>query len=257
MKKPKATGVRAVERAIDILDAFTAERPALTLAELGARVGLNRPTLYRMLATLTRRGLVHQAGDPPRYRLDYRAARYGEIWAGSIDIGQFALPFLEPLHARYDETIALYLRRGNVRICVVELTSRQPLSLSRGLGHAESLRLGASGLAILAFLPEDDLEAILREASDAATARALRRTIAQVRQRGHARSRGDLIVGAQAIAAPVFDQTRAPVAALGLFGPAARFSPERVEECAEAVRRAAAALSKALGHAPRKLVRRS
>jgi IclR family acetate operon transcriptional repressor len=253
MKKTKATSVRAVERAIDILDAFSAERPALTLTELARQVRLNRPTLYRMLGTLMKRGLVRLSGDPPRYRLDYGAARFAEVWSNSTDIGQSALPFLEPLLQRYDETVALYLRRDNARVCVAELPSRQPLSYSRGLGHAESLRRGASGLAILAFLPENELEAVLREESDAATLKALRRTIGQVRARGYALSRGDIIVGAQAIAAPVFDRTQAPIAALGLFGPAARFPPERIAECAEAVRRAGMALSKALGHTPQRL----
>lgn len=250
MKKPKATSVRAVERAIDILDAFSAEQPALTLAELAAIVGLNRPTLYRMLSTLIDRGLVRATGNPPRYQLDYGAARFAEIWSRSIDIGQSALPFLERLLNRFDETVGLYVRRDNARVCAVELRSRQPLSYSRGLGHAESLRRGASGIAILAFLPHDQLEAILGEESDPAAVKTLRRTIAQVRARGYALSRGHLIVGAQAIAAPVFDKTGAPVAALGLFGPAARFAPERIEECADAVRRAAVSLSGALGYAP-------
>lgn len=255
MRKPKAAKVRAVERAVDILDAFSAERPVLTLSELAGKVRLNRPTLYRMLSTLIERGLVRAAGEPPRYQLDYGAARFAEVWSRSVDIGQSALPFLEPLLHRFDETVGLYLRRDNTRFCAVELRSRQPLSYSRGLGHAESLRRGASGIAILAFLPQDQLEAVLAEESDPTAVKTLRRTIAQARTRGYALSRGHLIVGAQAIAAPVFDQTRAPVAALGLFGPAARFSPERIEECAHAVRREAAALSKALGHRPQRPIR--
>jgi DNA-binding IclR family transcriptional regulator len=255
VKKAKATGVRAVERAIDILDAFSVERPALTITELTKSVRLNRPTLYRMLATLMQRGLVQLSGDPPRYRLDYGAARFAEAWSRSIEIGQTALPFLEPLLQRFDETVALYLRRNNTRICAVELPSRQPLSYSRGLGHAESLRRGASGIAILAFLRREEFEAILAEDHDPAAANALRRTLAQARARGYALSRDHLIVGAQAIAAPVFDRTQAAVAALGLFGPAARFTPERITECAEAVQRAAASLSKALGYVAPSVIR--
>ena len=255
MKKPKATSVRAVERAIDILDAFSVERPALTVAELTRCVRLNRPTLYRMLSTLMQRRLVQLSGDPPRYRLDYGAARFAEAWSRSIEIGQTALPILEPLLHRFDETVALYLRRDNTRICAVELPSRQPLSYSRGLGHAESLRRGASGIAILAFLRGDEFETILAEERDPASARTLGRALAQARARGYALSRDHLIVGAQAIAAPVFDRTQAAVAALGLFGPAARFTPERITECAEAVRRAAGSLSKALGHMPQPVIR--
>lgn len=248
MQKQKATTVRAVDRAIDILEAFSDERPALTLTELARKVRLNRPTLYRMLTTLAKRGLIRLADDPPKYRLDYGAAKFAGVWSNSLELGQLAAPFLEGLLAQYDETVALYLRRDNARICAVELPSRQPLSFARGLGHAESLRRGASGFAILAFLPRAESESVLGEEKDAAKLRALRRTIGQVRERGYALSGGDLIVGAQAIAAPVLDRAGHAVAALGLFGPAARFTPQRVAECAEAVRRAAASLSRALGH---------
>lgn len=248
MKIRKATNVRAVERAIDILEAFTPETPALSLSELGRRVRLNRPTLYRMLSTLAKRGLVRQAGDPPRYRLDSGVARLAEVWSGALDVAQLAAPLLAALHARFDETVALYLRRGDARVCAAELPSRQPLSFSRGIGHAESLRLGASGYAILAFAPQDEVDAILRQEKDASRRRRLRGILDEVRARGHALSGGDLIVGTQAIAAPVLGRTGHALASIGLFGPAARFPPARIAACAEAVMRAAASLSRALGH---------
>jgi hypothetical protein len=93
-----------------------------------------RPTLYRMLGTLMRRGFVQLSGDPPCYRLDYSAARLAEAWSKSTDIGQSALLFLETLLQCFDETVALYLRRENSRVCVAELPSRQPLSYARGSG---------------------------------------------------------------------------------------------------------------------------
>jgi DNA-binding IclR family transcriptional regulator len=61
-------------------------------------------------------------------------------------------------------------------------------------------------------------------------------------------SGGDLIVGAQAIAAPVLARDGNAAASVGLFGPAARFPPERISECVEAVKRAAVSLSRALGY---------
>jgi IclR family acetate operon transcriptional repressor len=241
--------VRAVERAIDVLEAFTLEQPALTITELGRRTGLSRPTLYRLLHSLIRRGLVRQDGEPPRYRLDAGAARFAAIWSNSFDLGRQALPELARLRDRFDETVSLFLRVGDRRLCVAELASRQPLSFARGVGYSESLRVGASGMAILAFAAPADVERILAEERDPARAAQIRRRLGQVRQRGYALSGGDLIVGAQAIAAPIRDRHGAAVAAIGLFGPAARFPSERVEECGAAVRDAGQALSRALGFA--------
>ncbi len=243
----KAEGVRAVERAIDVLEAFSLERPALTITELQRSTGLSRPTLYRLLQTLIGRRLLRHDGEPPRYRLDAAAARFAGIWGNSFDLGRQAMPDLARLRDRFDETVALFLRVDDRRLCVVELESRQPLSFARGIGYSESLRLGASGISILAHIPQADQDRILSGERDASRAVQIRRRIAAVRQRGYALSGGDLIVGAQAIAAPVRDKTNTAVAAIGLFGPAARFPQQRVEVCALAVRAAAESLSSALG----------
>ena len=246
-KQAKSDGVRAVERAIDVLEAFSPDRPALTITDISRRTGLSRPTLYRLLQTLLGRGLLRHDGDPPHYRLDAGAARFAAIWSHSFDLGRQAMPELGRLRDRFDETVALFLRSDDRKLCVAELESRQPLSFARGVGYSESLRLGASGMSILAHLPAADQERILAGERDRSRIPQIRRRLIMVRQRGYALSGGDLIVGAQAIAAPVRDKTTNAVAAIGLFGPAARFPAERVEECALAVRASALVLSRALG----------
>lgn len=248
MKNARATNVRAVDRAIDILECFSSEKSSLSITDIGARVRLTRPTLYRLLATLVRRGYVRRDGEPPRYRLDSAAGRLADAWAGGLDLGQLAAPALGELLDRFDETVALYLRKDDARICVSEMPSRQPLSFARGIGHAEKLMRGASGLVILAYLPEAEVEAILRRGQEPAAARRIRSVLLQIRRRGHALSGGELIVGAQAIAAPIRNRTGDAVGSIGLFGPEARFPPRRIQECAERLKQVAVGLSQALGY---------
>jgi IclR family transcriptional regulator, acetate operon repressor len=50
-------------------------RHSLSIGEIGKRAQLSPPTLYRILSTLIRRGLVRKGGDPPRYRLEVGIAR--------------------------------------------------------------------------------------------------------------------------------------------------------------------------------------
>src|SRR5687767_886490 len=64
-------GVRAVERAVDVLFSFTRE-PVLDMAALQASTGLSRPTLYRLLHTLEGKGLVYSFGTPRRFQLGFR-----------------------------------------------------------------------------------------------------------------------------------------------------------------------------------------
>lgn len=244
----KSEFVRAIDRAVDVLECFAVERRPMAIGEIEKRVNLSRPTLYRILTTLIARSYVRKDGEPPRYRLDIGAGRLAEAWNNSLDIARLAEPLMRNLNERYDETVALYLRKENERLCVSEMPSRQPLSFSRGLGHSGSLLRGASGLAILAFIDDTESERIIEQDRDKTHARRARRRLAEIRDAGYAVSSGDFIEGAQAIASPVFDRRGQVVGSLGVFGPSVRFSSKRVNDCAKAVKQSAAALSSLLGH---------
>jgi len=244
----KTDNVRAIDRAIDVLECFAANRNALSITELEKRAKLSRPTLYRILSTLIRRGFVRKDGDPPRYRLDIGIGRLADAWANSLDIVRLAAPLLQELLERHDETVALYLRKDSTRLCVAELPSHQPLSYARGLGYSGSLARGGSGLAILAFMDPVEVAEVIAQEIDVGKARSLQRKLVEIRRDGSALSGGDFIEGAQAIASPVFDRTGAVIGSLGLFGPSVRFPIKRVADCTKSVKQSASALSSLLGY---------
>jgi DNA-binding IclR family transcriptional regulator len=74
----KSENVRAIDRAIDVLECFAADQHSLSIGQIEKRARLTRPTLYRILSTLTRRGFVRKDGDPPRYRLDIGIGRLAD-----------------------------------------------------------------------------------------------------------------------------------------------------------------------------------
>src|SRR5690554_4869173 len=150
----KKTGdsVRAVERALDILRAFDADDYELTAADLGQRVKLSRPTLYRLLYTLQNQGFIIAEGDPQRFRLGPEVARLAHIWNASLDIARLAQPILQKVWEDTRETVALFIPQGDRRLCVAELPCPQPLSFRRGVGYSDTLVRGARGRAILAYL---------------------------------------------------------------------------------------------------------
>ena len=128
------------------------------------------------------------------------------------------------------------------------MPSRQALSFRRGVGYRERLVRGASGRSILAQLDAGiDLESYAAGIDiDLDKCRA---ELAKIRKRGYAVSRNELIEGAVAIAAPVFDGSNRVVASLGVFGPSVRLPQARVDEFGPLLVREGAALSAALGHA--------
>ena len=158
----KSKNVRAVERAIDILECFLPEKPWMSVLEIQRKVPLSRPTLYRLLQTLIAKGLVRAEGDPQRFALDFGIGRLAHTWIAGIDVIALARPILEELRNATGETTALFLRRGDLRQCVAEVVSPHVLAISRGLGETDHLWRGASGKAILAFLDDSEIAEVTR-----------------------------------------------------------------------------------------------
>lgn len=246
-------GVRAVQRAMDILLAFRPGDDGLTVAELLKRVDLSRPTLYRLLATLEAKGLVSSEGEPQRWRLGPAVAQLAHAWSQGMHYEKIALPMMQRLWENTRETVALHVQEGFSRVCIAELPSTQPLSFRRGVGYREKLVRGSSGRSILAWLNVESNDLMAYGADNALDAKRCLAQLQQIRTEGYATSRDELIQGAVAIAAPFFESSGRVVGSLGLFGPSARMNDQIVQSYAAFLREEAALLSKALGfpgHSP-------
>lgn len=240
-------GVRAVQRALDILLAFKPGDDGLLVAELLKRVDLSRPTLYRLLDTLSAKGFLSAQGEPQRFKLGPAVGRLAHAWSAGMSYETVALPMMRRLWERTHETVSLHVQEGAFRVCVAEMPSTQPLSFRRGVGYREQLTRGASGRSILAWLPVKAGELSAYGAEGSAQAKRIMAQLEQVRAAGHATSRDELIQGAVAIAAPFFESGGRVVGSLGLFGPSARLNEALVKDYAALVQEEAQALSAALG----------
>jgi len=240
-------GVRAVERALDVLAAFGPAHHDLLVADLVKIVGLSRPTLYRLLNTLEKKGFVTSSGEPQRFRLGPSVAKLAHNWGATLDLSSLARPVMTEAWTFTTETVALFVARGDMRLCVAEMPSPQPISFRRGVGYTEKLVRGASGRAILAYTP---LQAGQLEAFAAGTNSDLawlRDQLALTLERGYAMGHNELIQGAYAVAAPFFDSTGTVAGSLGVFGPDIRLTETRVNEFGQFLRGMADRLTSSLG----------
>ncbi|KAI3605386.1 Transcriptional regulator, IclR family (plasmid) [Cupriavidus necator H850] len=252
-KERGGDGVRAVDRALDILSAFGAGDRELTVAELLKRVDLSRPTLYRLLYTLQQNGFLTANGEPQRFRLGPAVGRLAWAWTSSFDLAEIAQPILRELWEETGETVALFIPHGATRQCIAELPSTQPLSFKRGVGYSEKIARGASGRALLAWMnPSEEQLRKYCEGLDIDPF-ALAAQLESVRQSGYAESQNELIVGAVAIAVPFFDRKEHAVGSVAIFGPTVRLDHARVEELANTLREHAARLSALLGSSENRL----
>ena len=239
--------VRAVDRALAVLLAFTPQDHELTVGELQKRVDLSRPTLYRLLYTLEQNGFLVAAGEPQRFRLGPSVARLAHAWTASLDLAVIAEPVMRRIWKSSGETVAIFVPQGALRRCVAEIPSLQALSFKRGVGYTERIARGATGRAILAHLPVSDAELRTSTRDTKLDFDELRRELERTRKRGYAMSRNELIEGAVAIAAPFFDRHGAIAGSIGIFAPATRMNERTVAARARELIEGAFELSHTLG----------
>jgi DNA-binding IclR family transcriptional regulator len=240
-------GVRAVDRAIAILQCFTPEQPAMSVIEIQKRVGLSRPTLYRLLHTLAARDLIHAEGDPQRFKLAHGVMKLSHIWLNGLEVVAVARPIVEGLRDLTGETAALFRLQHDLGICILECESRHELSISRGVGHSLKIMQGSTGKAMLAFMdPPRQAEFLAGLPANAARTR-LEESLKAARRNGYATSRGEIFVGAVAVSAPYFDHRGSVVGSIGLYGPDARVSDDKIAEYSKLVREAGRKISILLG----------
>ena len=248
--------VRAVERALAILFVVAESDRPLGLSDISRTVGFDKATVLRLLITLERAGLVIQDSRTRQYALGASVSRLTRGFR--TDIRQIAHPFLENLWHETRETVCLNCGRGVSRVVVDVIPADHEFSIVPAVGSALPIHLGASGKALVAFLPTEEIDRIVRECEGhreseytVADVEALHRKLRYTRRNGFAWSIGDVFPGSAAVAAPVFDAAGNVAGSMTVRGPSVRLNRQRLRELGPAVRRTADGLSAALGHVTR------
>ncbi len=244
-------GVRAVERAIAILDVL-AQGGSRTGAEIARELHVHRSTALRLLGTLERHALVERDQRTARYRLGRRLPQLASVVTGEFDLRFVARPVCERLAAAVGETATLDVLVGDVIVPVEQATASTSVVSVNWLGRRTPVHCTASGKVIAAFGKDTVRERLLslpldRVTPNTITDRAkLEAQLEEARQTGVARTHEELEVGLDAIAAPVYGVDGDVVAALDVSGPSHRLRNR--PDLDRLTREGAADLSRRLGY---------
>jgi len=246
----------SVEKAIDILLCFDPQHPQLRLTDISQRLGLHMSTTHRLLSLLKKKRLITADAASQLYSLGPGVVELAWIiLRQQQDLRTLCAPYLERLRQATNETVSLYIRMGDCRVCIEELESGQEIKYSQTVGLTAPLHVGAPGKVLLAFLPPAELEAILATlpltavTSHTITDREqLLEELATVRQRGYAVSVGERSPWASAAAAPIWDWSGKPIAALSVLGPSHRLISEVLPALGQQVQQVALEVSRVCGY---------
>lgn len=213
---------------------WLAQAPATDVGvrELAAAMEISPSSAHRILLALAEEGYVKQDPASQRYAIDVEFWALAQLVVAKAPIRQTALDGMRRLVDACNETALLGLYDGTRQemMFAASVESAHPLRYAVELNKWGPLYTGASGLAIMAFLPEDEIQSIIRRSRLVPlTPRSitepyrLEAELAAVRRQGYAFTKGQRITGAVGLAAPIFGANNAVLGDICLTIPEQRF----------------------------------
>ena len=225
--------IRAVERALDVLLCFDSQTPALSMTQISERVGINKSTVHRLLATLEARRFVDRDPLTGIYKPGLRLLQMAFLTLEHNDLRRLASPFLHNLCEQHRENVNLGVLDDADVVYLEVVESPQRVKLAAAPGERLPAFCTASGKAILAFLPEETVRRILGQGmprctqATLVTPEAFLENSRQVREQGFAMSEQEFEEGINAVAVPICNH---PIASVSIAGPAYRLTRKRMLE---------------------------
>jgi DNA-binding IclR family transcriptional regulator len=246
--------IRALDRGLDILEAFSLSNPELSIGDIAARTGLPKPTIVRLLSVLTGRSYVERVVGAERYRLGVRTLEIGSVYLQSTSMEAEARPVMMRLAEKTGQTANLGILDNDQVVHIEVVPPDRPVRFWASIGKREDAYVSGLGKILLASLPLDARNRYLQRPRTHVTvntiveANELAQELDRTASRGYAIDNEESSHGVVCIAAPIWDRTNRVVAAVSISGAKAEFQDaETMSAFIQYVKNAAAQISARLG----------
>ena len=156
-----AHGAQTAERALQVLRLITESDQPLGLTEVARRSGLNKPAANRVIQALMSQDFVAREPGGRRYVVGTGLVALAARVMQDLELREVARPALERLAAQTSETVSLYVRHRMRRVCIDVVEGLHQMRWVVEVGDTQPLYVGLTGHVILAFLPEEEADAIV------------------------------------------------------------------------------------------------
>jgi len=245
--------IQSVDRAMRLLEAIAEAGGECSLTELSQRTQLNISTCHHLLSTLVNRGYVAKVPVRRTYALGARILFLSNACL-TVDLPARAAPLLAQINEKTGETVHLAVLQGDAMMKVAKRESRHPVRVDTGtLGRTDAPHATATGKAMLAWLPEDDMRRVLAHGLARFTPKTitewpdLLEALRHVRRNGYAMDDEEYQPGVICVGAAIRDHNGAVVGAISASTPTMRASDAHLALVREEVLSAVRALSAEMG----------
>ena len=155
--------IRSVDRTLQVLELFSLEKPEWGITEVSKALNMYKSNVFNILFTLSERGFIKKDSNTNKYRLGIKFFELGSVVIKNMNLRKIAYPYIEKLSKEFNETVHLgVLDEGRV-VSIEREESKQGLTSHIEIGKSAPLHCTAVGKAIMAYLPSDKVNAIIKE----------------------------------------------------------------------------------------------
>ena len=246
----------SLQKTIAILNTFSPNEPELTAAAIAEKLCIPIPTIYRILASLTKASLLEKKPGKGTYVIGRTLYTLGSLYLSTTDLYQAAEPVLQTVNDITGEVTNLSILddRGNITMLLRE-ESKHPLRHVVHVGSSAPAYTRASGKALLSALTDEEIDRLYPEekikqvtSKTVATRAGLKQELERAREKGFAYNSEQAFEGIEAVASVVRNARGNVIAAMAISTPVVRMNETRRKKFASLVQMGAGLISYRLGY---------
>jgi len=247
--------IYSIDRALQILELFSLEKPEWGVTEIGKTLNIYKSNVHNVLTTLAERGFVIKDSETNRYKLGIKFFELGSIVIKNMNLRKIAYPYIEELSKEFNETVHLgVLDKGRV-VSIEREESKQGLYSHVEIGKSAPLHCTAVGKAIMAYLPSDEVNSLIKENglkkytdNTITNKEDLIKELEKIQKQGYAIDNMEHEEGVRCVASPIKDYRGEVIASLSISGPAFRIDNKDVMHIAKRIKEYCNYISEKIGY---------
>ncbi len=244
-----------LERGLLIIELLATKTKGLTLSEIIQSLDISKSSAFRIVNTLILKNYLQKNETTKKITLSRKLLTLGISSMNEQSLVEMSIDVMRAMRDELKESVMLGVILGDKGTILEQVSSSYPVKLSVELGTQFYLHSSVGGKSILAFLPKENADQILKGKSLAkftentiVSMKAFRDELAKVRELGYAVDNGEDIQGIHCIGAPVFNEYGFPVAAVWITAPHGRLPHEEFDMKGKIVAKYAREISHKLGY---------
>jgi IclR family KDG regulon transcriptional repressor len=246
--------IRAIDRAVQILECFLFNQGEYSLRELVNRTALSKTTVFRILQTLERNKFIVYNKMSNQYSLGIKLFELGGHVIFTLNFRSVAAPFLDRLSQNKERTVLAAMHEGGELLYIDRRERKDSVRFSSDIGKRRAPHFGMLGKTLMAYLPEEQIDELLERypltkiASRAVTdPQIFKSHLWEIREKGYTHEDNESVEGMVGIAAPVRNHLGDVVAAVGVTFPSFKANKQMIAETIAQIKETTTTISQAFG----------